>query len=78
MPEAGKVLGGVEFCDGPYPCADGADALVIMTEWNQFRILDLQKLKHSMKAPVIIDLRNVYEPSKMREEGFSYACVGRQ
>ncbi len=77
MNEAKKVLGGVEFCDGPYPCAEGADALVIMTEWNQFRILDLQKLKHSMKAPVIIDLRNVYEPSKMREEGFSYACVGR-
>lgn len=77
MNEAKKVLGGVEFCDGPYPCAEGADALVIMTEWNQFRILDLQKLKHSMKAPVIIDLRNVYEPSKMREEGFEYACVGR-
>lgn len=78
MNEAKKVLGGVEFCDGPYPCAEGADALVIMTEWNQFRILDLQKLKHSMKAPVLIDLRNVYEPSKMREEGFTYACVGRQ
>ena len=77
MNEAKKVLGGVEFCDGPYPCAEGADGLVIMTEWNQFRILDLQKLKHSMKAPVIIDLRNVYEPSKMREEGFDYACVGR-
>ena len=77
MNEAKKVLGGVEFCDGPYPCAEGADALVIMTEWNQFRILDLQKLKHSMKAPVLIDLRNVYEPSKMREEGFIYACVGR-
>ena len=75
--EAKKIIKDIEYCDGPYSCAEGADALVIMTEWNQFRILDLQKLKHSLKSPVIIDLRNVYEPPKMRKEGFRYICVGR-
>ncbi len=75
--EAKKLLPDITYCDGPYSCAEGADALVIMTEWNQFRILDLQKLKHSLKTPVIIDLRNVYEPEKMRAEGFRYVCVGR-
>ena len=78
MDEARKVIKGIEYSEGPYECVDGADALVLMTEWNQFRILDLQKLKHSMKTPVLIDLRNVYEPHKMNEEGFNYVCVGRQ
>jgi UDPglucose 6-dehydrogenase len=77
MEEAKRFLPDITYCDGAYSCAEGADALVFMTEWNQFRILDLQKLKHSMKSPVVIDLRNVYEPSKMRAEGFRYACVGR-
>jgi len=77
MDEARKFLPDIEYCDGPYTCADGADALVIMTEWNQFRIMDLQKLKHSLKTPVVIDLRNVYEPERMRGEGFRYVCVGR-
>ncbi len=75
--EAKKHLPDITYCDGPYSCAEDADALVIMTEWNQFRIMDLQKLKHSLKNPIIIDLRNVYEPDKMRAEGFRYACVGR-
>jgi len=77
MEEAAKVISGVEFCPGPYECADGADALILMTEWNQFRIMDLQKLKHTLKTPIIIDLRNVYEPEKIRGEGFRYASVGR-
>jgi UDPglucose 6-dehydrogenase len=77
MEEARKVMPDVTYCEDPYGCAEGADALIIMTEWNQFRILDLEKLKHSLNAPVIIDLRNVYEPLKMRSEGFRYACVGR-
>jgi UDPglucose 6-dehydrogenase len=77
MEEAKKFLPDITYCDGSYACAEGADALVIMTEWNQFRILDLKKLKSSMKNPVVIDLRNVYEPSKMRSEGFRYECVGR-
>lgn len=77
MGEAKKVLPGIDYCEGPYDCAEGADALVIMTEWNQFRIMDLQKLRHTLKSPVIIDLRNVYEPSRMRDEGFRHVCVGR-
>lgn len=77
MDEARKVLTGIEYCEGVYECADGADALVIMTEWNQFRIMDLQKLRHKLNTPVVIDLRNVYDPEKMRVEGFTYVCVGR-
>jgi len=77
MDEAKKVIKDIEYCDGPYECADGADALVILTEWNQFRILDIQKLRHSLKEPILFDLRNVYEPEKMRAEGFRYICVGR-
>jgi UDPglucose 6-dehydrogenase len=77
MEEAAKVMKDVEYCDGPYSCVEDADALIIMTEWNQFRILDMEKLKHSMKTPVVIDLRNVYEPEKMRGAGFRYACIGR-
>jgi UDPglucose 6-dehydrogenase len=77
MDEAKKVIKDIEYCDGPYECADGADALVILTEWNQFRILDVQKLKHTLKDPILFDLRNVYEPEKMRAEGFRYICVGR-
>ncbi len=77
MDEARLVMPDIEYSDGAYSCAEGADALVIMTEWNQFRILDLQKLKHSLNSPVVIDLRNVYDPERMRSEGFRYVCVGR-
>jgi len=77
MEEASKVITGIEYCEGPYDCAEGADALVILTEWNQFRILDIQKLRHLLKEPIMFDLRNVYEPAKMRSEGFRYICVGR-
>ncbi|HEY3347513.1 MAG TPA: UDP-glucose/GDP-mannose dehydrogenase family protein [Nitrospirota bacterium] len=77
MEEAKKVLDGIDYCEGIYECAEGADALVLMTEWNQFRILDLPELKKSMKTPLMIDLRNVYEPEKLRSEGFRYVCVGR-
>ena len=76
--EARKTLPDITYFDDAYACAEGADALIIMTEWNQFRILDLQKLKNTMSSPVVIDLRNVYEPARMRAEGFRYFCVGRQ
>ena len=56
---------------------EGADALVIVTEWNAFRSLDLDRVKSLMKAPVVVDLRNIYEPKTMAEEGFVYSCVGR-
>ncbi len=77
MEEASKVITGIEYCEGPYDCSEGADALVILTEWNQFRILDIQKLRHLLKDPIMFDLRNVYEPAKMRSEGFRYICIGR-
>lgn len=75
--EAKKVLRGVEMGTDPYDTAAGCDALVIATEWNQFRNLDLPRLKGVMKAAVLIDLRNVYEPEDLKKLGFRYAAVGR-
>jgi UDPglucose 6-dehydrogenase len=57
--------------------AKGCDALVLVTEWNQFRRLDLERIKGLLKSPVFIDLRNVYDPEQMRRVGFKYTCVGR-
>jgi len=68
---------GVRYCEDEYAVTDGADALVVATEWNQFRALDVDRLKTGMKAAVMIDLRNVYEPEAIREKGFTYHCVGR-
>jgi len=68
---------GVRYCGDEYEAASGADALVVATEWNQFRALDADRLRSVMKAPVIVDLRNVYEPETMRAKGFAYSCVGR-
>ncbi len=75
MEQARQVLANIEFCDGPYDCARGADALVIVTEWEQFRALDLERLKAVMKQAVLVDLRNVYRPEEL--EGFAYYSVGR-
>jgi UDPglucose 6-dehydrogenase len=75
MEQARQVLAGVEFCDGPYACAKGADALVIVTEWEQFRALDFEHLKGVMKQPVLVDLRNVYRPEEL--QGFAYHGIGR-
>jgi UDPglucose 6-dehydrogenase len=68
---------GVEVCEDEYDVARGADGLVLATEWNQFRSLNLDRLKQAMARPVMIDLRNVYEPEMMRREGFEYTGVGR-
>jgi UDPglucose 6-dehydrogenase len=76
--EARKVLSGLDFKTGPYDVADGADAVVILTEWDQFRALDLDRLKLMMKAPLVIDLRNIYRPEEMRRRGFTYVSVGRR
>ena len=75
--EARKLLADVVFKDGPYEVAEGADALVILTEWDQFRALDLDRVKSLMAAPVVIDLRNVYRPDELRQRGFTYASIGR-
>jgi UDPglucose 6-dehydrogenase len=77
MAHAHAEFPGVEFADGPYTCADGADALVIVTEWEQFRALDLDRLKQVMRQAVLIDLRNVYRPAEMEQLGFIYDSVGR-
>ncbi|WP_323761798.1 UDP-glucose/GDP-mannose dehydrogenase family protein [Maricaulis sp.] len=75
--EAEKLLDNVEFVSGPYFCAEGADVLVIITEWNEFRALDLQRLKATMKAPVLVDLRNIYTLEEATNAGFAYTSVGR-
>ena len=77
MEEARHRLDGVELVSGPYEAAFGADALVILTEWDQFRALDLERVKQQMKGRVIVDLRNIYQPAEMRDFGFTYVSVGR-
>ena len=77
MDEARKLLPGVEFRSGPYAAVEGADLLVIMTEWDQFRALDLDRVKQLMRRPAVVDLRNIYRPEEMRGRGFEYASVGR-
>jgi UDPglucose 6-dehydrogenase len=74
--EARQLLPGVDFKDGPYEAAEGADALVIVTEWDQFRALDLDRVKLLMNRPLVMDLRNVYPPAEMRARGFEYFGVG--
>jgi UDPglucose 6-dehydrogenase len=75
---AKKIFSNVTFCKDAYETADGADALVIATEWNEFRALKLERIKTLLKQPVIIDLRNVYDPHRMKSEGFNYVSVGRR
>ncbi len=77
MGEAKEMMNGVIWCDDAYDAMDGADAVSIITEWNQFRALDLERAKGLLKAPVMIDLRNIYDPDEMAAAGFTYASIGR-
>jgi UDPglucose 6-dehydrogenase len=77
MEQAKAVLADVIYFDSAYTCVDGADALVIVTEWEQFRALDLDRLKSVMAKPVVVDLRNIYRPEEMRRHGFIYEGLGR-
>ncbi len=77
MEQAKSVIGNVTFCDDAYSCAKGAAALVIVTEWEQFRALDFDRLKAVMAQPVLVDLRNVYRPDEMSRRGFAYEGIGR-
>jgi UDPglucose 6-dehydrogenase len=77
MEQAKPLMPNVTFCDDPYSCAQGADALVIITEWDAFRALDLDRMKKELAAPVLVDLRNVYRPDELRRRGFTYASIGR-
>jgi len=77
MKETQKVIPGIKYCRDSYDAVKGAHALIIMTEWNQFRNLDLERIRKLLKEPYFFDLRNVYDPGKLREKGFKYFCVGR-
>jgi len=76
MEEARKLMLGVSCFDDAYEASRGADALVIMTEWNEYRALDFKRLKKEMKGDVFIDLKDVYDPVTVRAHGFSYTGVG--
>jgi UDPglucose 6-dehydrogenase len=77
MGPAKPLLPGIVFAEDAYGCMDGADALVIVTEWNAFRALDLKRIKRALKSPVVVDLRNIYRPAEMKELGFQYHGIGR-
>jgi UDPglucose 6-dehydrogenase len=77
MDEAAKLLEGLIYCETAFDTIEGADAMVVMTEWNEFRGLNLKRVKAALKSPVVVDLRNVYEPREMKDHGFDYSCIGR-
>ncbi len=77
MENARESIDNLECASGPYEAADDADALVIVTEWNQFRALDLPRLKSIMKSPIFVDLRNIYRKDEVEKHGFEYSSVGR-
>jgi UDPglucose 6-dehydrogenase len=76
--EARQLLREVEFMPGPYEAAEAADCLLILTEWDQFRALDLERIKTLMRGPLVVDLRNIYRPAEMKAHGFRYVSVGRR
>jgi UDPglucose 6-dehydrogenase len=77
MHEAEKLLPGIKYCKNAYEAMEGADALALVTEWNEFRALDLDRVKSLLKQPVVVDLRNIYRPDDMVAAGFKYVCIGR-
>jgi len=77
MANAAPLLPPIVYAEGAYPCVTGADALVIVTEWDAFRALDLKRVRGLMRTPVVVDLRNIYRPDEMRALGFVYDSVGR-
>lgn len=77
MGEAKTLLKDITWCNGPYAAMQDADVAVILTEWNEFRALDIQQMKKALKQPVLVDLRNIYRPDEMARAGFRYVSVGR-
>lgn len=77
MHEARKMMADIAYADNAYDCIDGADAAVIVTEWDEFRALDLDRVKQSLRAPILVDLRNIYRPDDLLRRGFTYDSVGR-
>ena len=77
MEPAKHVLKEIMYVEDMYEVARDADALIIITEWNEFRYLDWDRIKSLLSSPVVFDLKNIYEPAKMKAKGFDYHCVGR-
>jgi UDPglucose 6-dehydrogenase len=77
MTVAGRHMPGVRLCEDAYEVAGGADALVVITEWNEFKQLDLGRIRQSMRQPIIVDGRNIYDPTLMQALGFHYRGMGR-
>jgi UDPglucose 6-dehydrogenase len=77
MEEAQALLPGVVWCEDPYDAMDGGDAVVIITEWNEFRLLDLARARSLLRQPLMVDLRNIYDPAEMTQAGFAYVSIGR-
>jgi len=77
MEQARPLMPGVAMAESPYEAIEGADAVVIVTEWDAFRALDIERIKGLVRSPVLVDLRNIYEPGEMRAAGFTYVSVGR-
>src|SRR3989338_6843249 len=78
MQKAGQIFNDIAYFNSPYETAAGSDALVILTEWKEFKEIDLKRIKPLMKHPLIIDGRNIYNPEEMRKEGFVYISIGRK
>src|SRR5579859_3023863 len=78
MDEAKKLMPDLDYCDDAYQAIDGADVLVLLTEWNEFRGLDLERIKSLLRAPVVVDLRNIYQPQDMADAGLVYHSIGRR
>ena len=77
MEQAKKVIDNITYCDGPYEAIEGADAAVIVTEWDAFRALDLPRVKDLLKQPLLVDLRNLYSRTDIEKQGLTYVAVGR-
>jgi UDPglucose 6-dehydrogenase len=77
MEQAKPMLPGMSFADNAYACIEGADAVAILTEWDEFRALDLGRVRSLLKTPILVDLRNIYPLSEARSHGLAYSCIGR-
>ncbi len=77
MENTKRVFPQIEYCKNAYEAAKGAHALTVVTEWNEFKLLNLDRIKEAMATPIIFDGRNIYEPQRMRRIGFDYHCIGR-
>jgi UDPglucose 6-dehydrogenase len=77
MENAGRLLKGAQLCEDAYDVAEGCDALIMATDWNEFKNLDWKRIKGLMKTAILVDGRNMYDPAKMKEIGFTYRGVGR-